>query len=131
MPPNVTRFEQLMYLSLGIGIINAALQYQDLSAQAGFTLFVQAFVLGISILFIWLIARRHTNWARWVLLIIFLPGVVAYIPLLSGMLQTNLLSGILSIIQFFFQGIALYLVFTGNSGAWFKKHDLGSATPDK
>lgn len=123
MPSNVTRFEQLAYLSLGIGIVVAALQYPSLSGQAGagFTLFVQAFVLGFLFLLVWLIARRRKNWARWVLLILFLVGIPAYIPILSDMLLVSSLSGILSIVQLFTQGVALYLIFTGDAASWFKK----------
>ena len=123
MPSNVARFEQLMYLTIGIGIINSALQFQSFSRQAGaaFTLFVQAVVFAFAVLLIWLIARRRANWARWVLLVMFLIGVVPFIPILSKTLQTSPLSGVLSIVQFLAQGIALYLVFTGNAVAWFKR----------
>ena len=123
MPPNVARFEQLMYLSLGIGIVNSALQYQSISSQVGvaFTLIIQAIVFGIMVLLIWLIARRRANWARWALLVLFLLGTVASIPILSGLLQTISLAGILSIAQLFIQGMALYLIFTGNVAAWFKE----------
>ncbi|MGA8357165.1 MAG: hypothetical protein WB772_07425, partial [Xanthobacteraceae bacterium] len=33
-PSNVVRFEQLMYLALGIGIVGSALQYHSLSSEA-------------------------------------------------------------------------------------------------
>ena len=118
MPSNVARFEQLMYLSLGIGIVIAALKYQSLpsGAYAAF-----AVLLAMMALIVWLIARRHANWARWALLVIFLVGLVSFIPYLSITLQTNLLSGILSAVQCLVQGMALYLVFTGNAVAWFRR----------
>ena len=131
MPPNVIRFEQLMYLNIGISIVVAALQYQSLSIEEGpaVSLFIVAFDIGLRILFIWLIARRHASWARWVLLIMGLYNAVRSIPDLSQVLQTNPLPGILVIIQDFMVGIALYLVFTGNAVAWFKK--LPPPMPEK
>jgi hypothetical protein len=123
MPSNIARFEQLMYLSLGIGIVIAAMQYPSLSSNAGaaLTLSIQASTFGIMLLFIWLIARRHANWARWVFLVISLAGLLAYIPVLGQMLRINPFSGILSMIQFLIQAVAFYLVFTGNAVAWFKR----------
>jgi hypothetical protein len=125
MPSNVVRFERLMYLSLGIGIVVAALHYQSFSSEVGaflapFLPFLWSLVFGVMVLFIWLIARRHANWARWVLLIMFVAGAGSYVPVLSRMLQGDPLPGILSIIQYFIEGIALYLIFTGNAMAWFK-----------
>jgi hypothetical protein len=89
-------------------------------ASVAFVLTIQASVFAIVVLFIWLIARRRANWARWALLIMFLAGMVFYIPTLGQMLRTSPLSAILSIIQYFIEGLALYLVFTGNAVAWFR-----------
>ena len=123
MPSNIARFEQLMYVSLGIGILVAALQYASVPSRLGvaFTLFVLAFVFGITIIFIWLIARRRANWARWILLFGTLIGIVISIPILSQRILHDPLSGILNVIQCFMQGTALYLVFTGNAVGWFKR----------
>ncbi|MGA7956597.1 MAG: tetratricopeptide repeat protein [Xanthobacteraceae bacterium] len=130
-PSNVVRFEQLMYLALGIGIVGSALQYHSLSSEAvaafgsseagaAFMLLLMSFCFGILVIFIWLIARRHANWARWVFLFMTVAGMGLYVSELGRTLQANPLSGILSIIQYFIQGIALYLVFTGDAAAWFK-----------
>jgi hypothetical protein len=122
MPSNVARFEQLMYLSIGIGIALSCLQYGSLSQKddVTFALIIQLFVFAVLVILVWLIARRQENWARWVLVIMFLAGLLFYIPILSQTLNTSPLLGILSIIRDFIQGIALYLVFTGNAVAWFR-----------
>ena len=123
VPTNVTRFEQLMYLSLGIGIVVSALQYEDFVRLAGpvFMLIVQGAGFGALVLLIWLIARRRKSWARWVYLVLFLIGLPLSIPILGVMLKSNPISAILSIIQVLSQGLALYLIFTGDSANWFKK----------
>jgi hypothetical protein len=123
MPSNVARFEQLMYLSLGIGVIVSVLQFSYLESQAGigFILFVQAFVLALFLLFIWLIARRRANWARWTFLVIFLLGLIPYMLNVVALLQRSPLSAGLNLIQLVLQALALYLIFTGNAVDWFKK----------
>ena len=69
-PSNGVRFEQLMYLSLGISVILVALQWNQLVAQfrdlggAASAIFAFTVAFAIRILFIWLIARRRKNWAR-------------------------------------------------------------------
>jgi hypothetical protein len=127
LPSNVARFEQLMYLSLGIGLIESALQWSQNVTQAnafggaGFVLFVQAFVVVFMVLFIWLVARRHKNWARWLLLVIFILGLPIYVKTLGPMLPFNPVAGILSVLQLLCQLVALVLIFTGNARGWFEQ----------
>jgi len=122
MPSNVARFEQLMYLSLGIGVIISVLQFSYFESRtgAGFVLLVQAIVLAVFVLFIWLIARRRANWARWTLLVMFLLGLILFVPIVRETLQRSPLVAGLNITQLALQAVALYLVFTGNAVDWFK-----------
>jgi hypothetical protein len=85
-----------MYLSLGIGAVQSILQWGRLvdSAHAAgrgfsFILFIQAFVFAMEILFIWLIARRRKNWARWVWLIIFILGIPFALPVLGRIVRSS------------------------------------------
>jgi hypothetical protein len=127
LPSNVARFELLMYLSLGIGVIVSTLQWSQTVAMsaplggAGFAIFVQAFVLAFMVLFIWLVARRHKNWARWLLLILFVLGLPFYFRVLGQMLRLNPTAGNLSVVQVLAQTVAQFLIFTGNARDWF--HD--------
>jgi hypothetical protein len=127
LPSNVARFEQLMYLSLGIGLIVAALRWNYSVSQASrvggvkFVLLIQGFVFALLVLLIWLVARRHKNWARWFLLVIFILGIPSYVKILEEMLQSNTIAGILSMSQVVLQIIAYILIFTGNARAWFQR----------
>jgi hypothetical protein len=75
---HVARFEQLEYLSLGITQIVLALQWNQRVALtdrgAGFVLFAQTLWFVFAVLFIWLIARRHKNWARWLWFVLYIAG---------------------------------------------------------
>src|SRR5215472_18758555 len=76
-PSNVVRFEQLMYLSLGIATFQWSLQWNQSVATfrhlggARFVLFVYTFALATRVLLIWLIARRRRDWARRLLAAMF------------------------------------------------------------
>ena len=126
VPSNVARFERLMYLSLGIGLIEALLTWNRNVALARamggayFVLFGQIFVLAFFVLFIWLVARRRKNWARWLLLILQILGLPGYVRALSRMLPSEPLAGALSLAQFLVIAMALVLVFTGNARDWFR-----------
>jgi len=126
VPSNVARFEQLMYSSIGIGLIISALTWNRNVAQAGplggvvFVLFVGAFVLGSMVLLIWLAARRHKNWARCLYLILWILGLPAFVGMLSRMLHLEPFVAALMLAQSLAQAVALVLVFTGNARDWFK-----------
>ena len=127
LPSNVARFEQLMYLTLVIGFINSALTWNHSVAQARnlggayFVLFIQIFVFAFIVMFIWLIARRRKNWARWVLLVLFVLGIPAAARLIGQWFRVEPVVGFLNLVQGLVQVIALVLVFTGNAREWFKR----------
>ena len=130
-PSNVILFEQLWYLSLGIGVIQSILQWHRevaLAHAAGrgihFILFIQGFVLAVTVLFIWLIARRRKNWARWVLLTVTIVGIPFALPGLSLLLRSGLVTATLVCAQNLAQVAALYLVFTGDAREWFRSSSI-------
>jgi hypothetical protein len=129
MPKNVMRFEILAYIAIGIGVIISALEYQRLSAVASpaFVLTIQFFVMLLLVWLIWLTARRHKNWARWVFLILFLVGLPLYIPNLADMMAHNAIAGVLSAAQMLIEGVSLYFVFSGDAKDWFRKPTSGQA----
>jgi hypothetical protein len=117
-----------MYLSLGIGLIqiasgwNRAIQQFTAPRGAAFPLLVQLFTFATLILFIWLIARRRKNWARWLLLIITAVGTPGYVGVLRRVLHFEPILGVVSIVQDVLQLIALVLIFTGDAREWFRSH---------
>jgi hypothetical protein len=121
-------FERLMYLSIAIGPITTALDWNHLVALAqrlggaGFVLFVDGFTLALLILFVWLVARRAKNWARWVDLGMFVVGTPSAIRLLANKLPDKPLLGTLNLVQVALQIVALVLIFTGNARDWFKRN---------
>jgi len=126
LPSNVGRFQQLMYLSLGLSLIEAPLESNEwdrLVADTGsayFAVFAALFIYAFAVLLIWQAAREHKNWARWVLLILFALSLLATFRHFEPSARFNLLAGILIAGEFLAWGAALFLIFTGNGRSWFE-----------
>ena len=129
-PSNVILFEQLWYLSLGIGVILTIVAWYRIVAlthgAAGFgihlVLLIQAVVVAVAVLFIWLIARRRKNWARWVFLTLAILDVPFALRELRLVLYMHRITATLVCAQNAAQVTALYLVFTGNAREWFRSN---------
>ena len=122
-PKPVERFELLFLVSLGIGVVNSALQWEQLTqmASAWFILIVQAAVLLMLLGLVLLISWKGSNIARWALVVLFVLGSVMYIPSAAGMLVQNPTAAVLSSIQIALQVAAIYFVFRPDAKPWFQK----------
>ena len=123
MPKTVARFETLMLAALGLGAIVAALEDWGPAFYAGlwFVLGVQAAMLAVALVLIWLAARRRQNWARFLLLGLFLLGLPAALLTLPTLFRWMPVGGALSVLQLLLEAAAFAHVFAPASGAWFRK----------
>ena len=125
MPSNVARFEILFYTSVVLGVLTFLLDAKHVSqkAEASFLFIGIVLVLtfGLLVLLVWLSARRRKNWARWVVFIVFLLGLVPFLFSLPEMFTSSMLRGSVATVQMILQSVAIYLVFTGNAKPWFEK----------
>jgi hypothetical protein len=134
MPSRVRWFVILSLLTVSLGTVwiavfraefealaTARMAPETASAVILFAYGSQIALYAIQVLFVWLIAFRRKNWARWVLLVM---TIVNDLPLVGPMLtqrhgipfQTEVL-----VVSILMDAIALYLVFTGNARPWFRK----------
>ena len=109
-----------MYFTVAIEVISAIWQWDQLMAQAPefYGAVATATIISIltDVLFIWLIARRHKSWVRWLLL----PRVVFGIP--YGILHWSpvlISEAVLTGLMWLAETVALFLIFTGNAREWF------------
>lgn len=132
LPSNVARFEALMYASQGVGALVSILRWNRsvAKASAGFVVFVEGGAFAYIVLFVWLIARRQKNWARWLFLILGLLGLPLYFRTLRQILRFNPLAGSFCIVQFLLELVAMLLIFTGNARNWFKQPASAVPTDD-
>jgi hypothetical protein len=115
-----------MYLTLGIGVIQSMLEWNRLVANAaavggaGVVLFIQVFAFAVMVLLIWLVARRRKNWARWLMLAMFLAGTPSAVRITVQTFQIIPISAILYCVQWALEIVAFWLIFTGNAREWFR-----------
>lgn len=120
-PVEVTRAVQLLYASLGIGLVKSIVDFGRISSQSsvGLTLFIMLVTFGLLFFFIWKISDGR-NWARIVFLVLFLLGLPFSVPLYLEEFGRNIFLGSLSVIQVLIQLIATYLMFKKSSSLWFR-----------
>jgi hypothetical protein len=126
VPSNVVRFERLMYLSLASSVIWPTFRW-----YAHGLVFIEVLGNVLSLVFmasfIWLAARRRKNWARWVLLVVFIFSTHGYLRILLPHWRAHgpdaFALGLA--VQIPAQLVALTLIFTGNARDWFKQPTAG------
>ena len=122
-PTSIVLFERLFLLSLAIALVNGFLQYDALVAQvgndpalaqlgwgSGAILVVMAISLLIPLLLWYFIARRASNIAKWILVVMTLLGLL-FVNLDAG--QLGSLAGIASLAVTILQLVAIVLLFLG------------------
>lgn len=123
-PRRITIAIKLLYLNLGIGILRSFLEAARLTSSApapiGFIVVIQIVTLAIIMFLIYIIGKGK-NWARIIILVLFLIGLPFSIRPLLQSLAANLFSGLLGIAQTILQIIALIFLFQKASSDWFKK----------
>jgi|TARA_R110001592_G_scaffold119238_2_gene322237 hypothetical protein len=126
-PKSIILFERFFLGSLVIGVLNAILNWEnDLQAIAanpslanygpGFIIFVSLFVWAFGLLFWYLIARKASNTAKWIFVILFFIGLVTT-PLTT--LQNPTLIVAITLIMGAMQIYALYMLFRPDAKEWF------------
>ena len=127
-PTSIVLFERLFLLSLAIALVNGFLQYDALVAQvgndpalaqlgwgSGAILVVMAISLLIPLLLWYFIARRASNIAKWILVVMTLLGLL-FVNLDPG--QLGSLAGIASLAVTILQLVAIVLLFRADARAW-------------
>jgi hypothetical protein len=120
-PEVVKRFEIIYFASIFLGIVIAAMTYQDLVQQSSPFMvgFIQLFTFAFMLWLITLISRKGSSKAKWWLVGLWAAGLIFYIPQLSIWLDAGLV-GIFSIAQLAMQCVAMYFLFTPECTEWLK-----------
>lgn len=126
MPQNVARFEILMYLSIVMTALIGLLDFSRFAPIVGarFIVGMVGFTIAATALLVWLIARRRQNWARWLLLVLFLVGIPGYAMAFAELAQDATVTTTMSIMRVILQAAALYYIFTGAARDWFGRRAL-------
>lgn len=127
-PRSVAIFEALYLLTILISVVQSSLGWHQVTAIASpaLVIAVQVITMAILLALVLLVSRRRQNWARWVLVVLFVIGL----PALAKIVMSGQLPGSLwiTIVQTVLQLVALFMLFTPPSQAWFRKRALPLAT---
>ena len=122
LPRNVLRFEVLLYVSLMLDALSVA--FGDRTPREDMTdsmIMTEAVLSGFIILlllyFVWLAARRHKNWPRWVLTAALVLSVISLFQVI-GVRGVELDSSI-EIVSCLLTAAGLYFSYTGDAQGWF------------
>jgi hypothetical protein len=137
MPENVRLFEYYSYGTLALGILAAivigAVTYARLPYEVtadpafagilGVTLLITLLfvmpIIAIYILLVWLTARRRSAVARFILAAFYIMGLLFMMVSIMVTGTEGLAQSIPGIVITIGQGIALFLVFSGDARPWF------------
>jgi hypothetical protein len=121
-----------MWFSLLLGAGNAWLDWDRIMSKAQeagalpdvvkiTSLITMAITFAVLLLLIFLIARMHQNWARWVFAVLFVVGLPFTVIGIPAALSSNPAAGAITLVQLVIQVTALTLIFVPSARPWFAK----------
>jgi hypothetical protein len=123
LPTNVGRFEVLMYFTVAVYVVVNALHRPPIQAppivQILAWLVSETLLSGILLLWTWAIARRHKNWARWALLIVYVLSLRDSIRFADHLLAVQPIVGCLQLSAYAAEALAVFFIFTGDARSYF------------
>lgn len=141
-PPSIIKFERLFLAAVMLGVIGLVVGYEAMTAQLArepalrqlgvggseVLIGISAAWLAIYLLLWFLIARKASNVAKWILIILSALGAILYLPALTGRWDLALL---LNVAYYALELTAMACLFRADATAWLKgKPDTGQAALD-
>jgi asparagine N-glycosylation enzyme membrane subunit Stt3 len=135
-PSSIVRFDQLFLLSLVLGLVNFALDYETRLAElqadpasaelglasAGFMFGVLGFSMAIALLLWFLVSRKANNVARWIMAVLAALGLITTPFSLGGL---SLPAMIVTISVTLVQVASIWFLFRPDAEAWFRHGGKG------
>ncbi|MBX9663347.1 hypothetical protein [Novosphingobium sp.] len=126
-PHSIIRFEQLYLggtaISLLTQLLNVAglLGRTDNDAISPFALLlILGLGYGLTFLFWYLIARRASNLAKWVLVVITALSLVGTVPLVGMLVLSSPLEALLTVLVTLLQVVAVVFLFRPDAARWLR-----------
>ena len=131
-PQSIIWFERCYLAALLIGVLNVALQWDQMNAKIAampnsaaigswFLPLTLVISWGISLLLWYFTARRASNVAKWILTVLFVIGLIAVLPTVANGTFPTGLGGVISVVGLVLQAIAVWELFQPDARTWFAK----------
>jgi hypothetical protein len=127
MPKSIAWFERLAYLSLALSALSQILHWSLVQAAFGQNSYLYpasaAFTLAVQVMLIWLTARRRTNWARWMWIVLsFTMAGFAVIGAIMGTdrgVDPGIAAALARYSMYAVAALSAVLLLTAEARAWF------------
>lgn len=132
-PRSVVWYERLAWTALAVGLASAAANPAEFAKYYhqyhGGNLILMVVVNAVQLLWIWLVARRRQNWARWISLLWLLLGILGIAEMIGDVgerFQLNPVATIIYYVAFAIWMVSVMLLFRGDAREWFSRKRLAS-----
>ena len=142
-PYSIIQFDRFFLSSMGLGIINVALSFQDNLARleadpttaqmglgSGFLVLTTSLGFAIPLLLWYFVSRRASNVAKWILIGLTALGVLTIIPSLQQLAQVGTFTVVATLLITALQIIALTFLFRGDAKTWLASRGRSGTDPD-
>ncbi|HYJ28873.1 MAG TPA: hypothetical protein VEW25_00855 [Allosphingosinicella sp.] len=129
-----------MLLMLVIGFASAVLGWDALVAESArygmgesTLIAIYAATVAIMLLLLWLIARRGSNVARWIWVVLCVGGLAVSLWDIGAMSRMALPDMLMQAAQGLLTIVSIWLLFRPDANAWFARSgggEVGAGTPD-
>jgi hypothetical protein len=116
----------LMWISLGVGLVNSLTVLPSLNAMARATSLIVGIILGLAgtlLLTAWITVKMAAgrHWARVLMLVLAILSLPFFIPKIPLYIHQGLLRGVLVIAVYVLQCAAVILVFLPAARPWYRR----------
>jgi len=132
-PRSVVWYERLAWTSLVTGLATAAANHAEFAKYYhqyhGGNLILMVIGNAVQLLWIWLVARRRQNWARWISLLWLLLGILGIADMIGDVgerFQLNPVATILHYVALAIWMVSVMLLFRGDAREWFSRKRFAS-----
>ena len=142
-PQSIVRFEQIYFAAMAVSLANTLVSFESTQSQlasdpassqlglgSGFLIATLAFSIGIMLLLWYLIARRASNVAKWILVVITGLGLAMMVGNGSALAAMAPLAMVLTLVSSALQIASLVFLFRRDATEWLtSKGQLAPADP--
>jgi hypothetical protein len=127
-PASIVWYERLSLAAIAISLASVAANPALIAVS--YRLYSMGYVIllvglyAVQLLWIWLIARKRQNWARWISLVFIIFGILGAILDFDVRFRLGAASAIVSYVGFGVLTVAVALLFRSDAGRWFAGQPL-------
>ena len=142
-PKSIIRFDQAYLSAVVVGLLNTALTFEKTTAElarepssaqiglgTGFLLAMLGFSFGMTLLLWFLVSRRASNVAKWILVVLTTAGMLMAMTSLANWAALSESELALMLLGAALELVALYFLFQRDAREWFaSKGRVGTVDP--